>query len=407
MKSMVPREQVGFAAPTTSRHPPVSSLVQQASTTRCGFRRMSRLLCAGAVGLTLGGCQLLPGDGPKMSRASPEALAPLPYDVVNLDPTSVLPYRASTRIDKSTAHKPASVARKVSVGPGDVLKVRILEAYDGGIFPTAQKAGADLGSQNVTDAGTISVPFVGEVNVRGLNLGQIEQRILERLKGKAQEPQVIVELQSDRSNTVMVSGDVKTPGRFTVLDGTRSVADAINRAGGPASTDKLSSPQFEVVLRRSGNVALTAQYSDLLSGHDPEIQGGDEIVVRPNPRTFTVLGAVLKSGNVDIDKTELSLLEALGAAGGLNDARANKSGIYVFRLNDPKVEPNGHSTIFRLDLMQPVSLFVAQQFNIHARDVVYVTNAPLYEYDKALTSLYRTVSVYGVMKDSLPSALSY
>lgn len=57
--------------------------------------------------------------------------------------------------------------------------------------------------------------------------------------------------------------------------------------------------------------------------------------------------------------------------------------------------------------MQPVSVFVAQQFNIRARDVVYVTNAPIYEYDKALTSLYRTVSVYGVMKDSLPSALSY
>ena len=57
--------------------------------------------------------------------------------------------------------------------------------------------------------------------------------------------------------------------------------------------------------------------------------------------------------------------------------------------------------------MHPVSLFVAQQFNIRPRDVVYVTNAPIYEYDKALTSLYRTASVYGVLKDSLPSALSY
>ncbi len=387
MKSMAPREQAGF-------------------------RHMSIHLTVWATSLILGGCQLLPGDGPKMSRASPDSLAPLPYDVIDLDPTSVLPYRTTAHADRSTVDRsivdrPASAGRKVSVGPGDVLKVRILEAYDGGIFPTAQKTGADLGSQHVTDTGTISVPFVGDVNVRGLDLGQIEQRILERLKGKAQEPQVIVELLSDQSNTVMVSGDVKTPGRFSVLDGTRSVADAINRAGGPASVDNLSSPQFEVVLRRRGNVALTAQYSDLLSGRDPAIQGGDEIVVRPNPRTFTVLGAVLKSGNVAIDKTELSLLEALGAAGGLNDIRANKSGIFVFRLNDPKTEPNGHSTIFRLDLMQPVSVFVAQQFNIRARDVVYVTNAPIYEYDKALTSLYRTVSVYGVMKDSLPSALSY
>ena len=407
MTAMVPNQHTGFAVSEAERHPAIRSLLPAVATPARRFRRSAVPLIAWAMSLLLGACQLLPGDGPKMSRAVPDVQAPLPYDVIDLDPTSVLPYRTAVRPDGPSVARSASAGRKVSVQPGDVLKVRVLEPYEGGIFPTAQKAGADLGTQRVTDAGTISVPFVGAVEVRGLDLGQVEQRILERLKGRAQEPQVIVELVSDRSNTIMVSGDVKTPGRFSVLDGTRSVADAINRAGGPASSDNLSSPQFEVVLRRGGNVALTAQYSDLLAGRDPDIQGGDEIVVRPNPRTFTVLGAVQKSGNVAIDKTELSLLEALGAAGGLNDARANKSGIFVFRLNDPKVEPNGHSTIFRLDLMQPVSLFVAQQFNIRPRDVVYVTNAPIYEYDKALTSLYRTASVYGVLKDSLPSALSY
>ena len=202
------------------------------------------------MSLLLGACQLLPGDGPKMSRAVPDVQAPLPYDVIDLDPTSVLPYRTAVRPDGPSVARSASAGRKVSVQPGDVLKVRVLEPYEGGIFPTAQKAGADLGTQRVTDAGTISVPFVGAVEVRGLDLGQVEQRILERLKGRAQEPQVIVELVSDRSNTIMVSGDVKTPGRFSVLDGTRSVADAINRAGGPASSDNLSSPQFEVVLRQ-------------------------------------------------------------------------------------------------------------------------------------------------------------
>jgi polysaccharide export outer membrane protein len=49
-----------------------------------------------------------------------------------------------------------------------------------------------------------------------------------------------------------------------------------------------------------------------------------------------------------------------------------------------------------LDLYQPVSIFVAQQFGIQARDVVYVTNAPLYEYDKILSSIYRTLSIIGV-----------
>ena len=63
---------------------------------------------------------------------------------------------------------------------------------------------------------------------------QIEQRIVEQLKGKAQDPQVIVEFVADRTHTVMVSGDVKNPGRVSILEGVRSVVDAINRAGGPA-----------------------------------------------------------------------------------------------------------------------------------------------------------------------------
>ena len=65
-------------------------------------------------------------------------------------------------------------------------------------------------------------------------------------------------------------------------------------------------------MRRHGQVILTAQYSDLLAGGISPIQKNDEIVVRPNARTFTVLGAVTKSGNVEMTKPNLTLLEALG-----------------------------------------------------------------------------------------------
>ena len=55
-------------------------------------------------------------------------------------------------------------------------------------------------------------------NDDGVDLTQIEQRIADRLKGKAQDPQVIVEFVSDRTHTVMVSGDVKNPGRISILE---------------------------------------------------------------------------------------------------------------------------------------------------------------------------------------------
>jgi polysaccharide export outer membrane protein len=307
-------------------------------------------------------------------------------------------------VDRPSVTSRLSAGGHISVAPGDVLKVRIFEPYEGSIFPTIQRPGADLGTQRVADDGTINIPYVGSVAVAGLDLSQIEQRVAGQLKGKAQDPQVIVEFVADRSHTVMVSGDVKTPGRISILDGTRSVIDAINRAGGPFN---LPAAQAEVVVRRKGQVILTAQYSELLAGADIGIQKNDEIVVRPNSRVFTVLGAVQKSGNVELTKPNLTLLEALGQVGGLSDERANKTGVFVFRMGDIQNIPGARARVFRLDLGQPVSIFVAQQFGMRARDVVYVTNAPLYEYNKILSAVYRTFSVVGVGTGSVVPATSF
>ena len=356
------------------------------------------------LGLFLSGCQVVPGDGPWMGGAQASSTEALPFDVIDLTPTSVVAYRPAASVDRPSVTSKLSAGGRVAVAPGDVVKVRIFEPYEGSIFPTIQRPGADLGTQRVTDEGTINIPYVGSVAVAGLDLSQIEQRIAGQLKGKAQDPQVIVEFVSDRTHTVMVSGDVKNPGRVSVLEGTRSAVDAINRAGGPFN---LPAAQAEVVVRRQGRVILTAQYADLLAGADIGIQKNDEIVVRPNSRIFTVLGAVQKSGNVDLTKPNLTLLEALGQVGGLSDERANKTGVFVFRLGDIQNIPGARARVFRLDLGQPVSIFVAQQFGMQARDVVYVTNAPLYEYNKILSAVYRTFSVVGVGTGSVVPATSF
>lgn len=356
------------------------------------------------LGLFLSGCQVVPGDGPWMGGAQASSTEALPFDVIDLTPTSVVAYRPAASVDRPSVTSRLSAGGRVAVAPGDVVKVRIFEPYEGSIFPTIQRPGADLGTQRVTDEGTINIPYVGSVAVAGLDLSQIEQRIAGQLKGKAQDPQVIVEFVSDRTHTVMVSGDVKNPGRVSVLEGTRSAVDAINRAGGPFN---LPAAQAEVVVRRKGQVILTAQYADLLAGADIGIQKNDEIVVRPNSRIFTVLGAVQKSGNVDLTKPNLTLLEALGQVGGLSDERANKTGVFVFRLGDIQNIPGARARVFRLDLGQPVSIFVAQQFGMQARDVVYVTNAPLYEYNKILSAVYRTFSVVGVGTGSVVPATSF
>lgn len=379
------------------------------------MRVCSRLIAAARpiailISLALGACTALPGDGPWMGGAQSTSTEALPFDVIDLTPTTVVAYRQPPTPDRPTAVSgPSSAAHRLIVAPGDSLKVRIFERYGGNIFPTIQGQSADLGVQRVAEDGTIKVPVVGVVAVGGLDLGQIERKIVQQLGTKVQEPEVIVDFDSARTHSVSVSGEVKAPGRISLLDDVRTVVDAVNKAGGPAVTSATvgASNQVQVVVRRQGQVILTAQFSDLLAGADIPVQKGDDIVVRQNQRFVTVLGAVQRSRNVEMGKHNLSLLEALGEVSGLADQRANKTGVYVFRMGDIETNPTARGRVFRLDLFQPVSIFVAQQFGLQPRDVIYVTNAPLYEYDKVLTAMYRTFSVVGIARGNLPLTVTY
>jgi len=365
------------------------------------------------ISLALGACTALPGDGPWMGGAQTTSTEALPFDVIDLTPTTVVAYRQPATPDRPVSTAGAtSAAQRLTVAPGDSLKVRIFERYGGNIFPTIQGQSADLGVQRVAEDGTIKVPVVGVVAVAGLDLGQVERKIVQQLGNKVQEPEVIVDFESARTHSVSVSGEVKNPGRISMLDDIRTVVDAVNKAGGPAGGGGQmsaggTSNQVQVVVRRQGQVILTAQFSDLLAGADIPVQKGDEIVVRQNNRFVTVLGAVQRSRNVEMGKQNLTLLEALGEVSGLADQRANKTGVYVFRMGDIETNPTARGRVFRLDLFQPVSIFVAQQFGLQPRDVIYVTNAPLYEYDKVLTAMYRTFSVVGIARGNLPLTVTY
>jgi polysaccharide export outer membrane protein len=400
-----------------------------------GFRGLA-VLC---LGLVLAGCQAIPGSGPQMIGASRETTEALPFDVLDLTPVSVTPYRPVVSIDRPSTTSNLGAVGRPHVAAGDILRVRIFERYDGSIFPTVRGSDADIPLQRVTDDGTITIPFIGTVQVAGLDLEQIEQRIANQRGSRAQNPQVIVEIVADRTNTVMISGEVRLPGRFSMLEGTRTVLDVINKAGGP--TPSIAPAQLEVVVRRHDQIVHKAQYPDLLAGGDLPVQRGDEIVVRSNVKIFTVLGALrgfeqgpsgssgspgtgsqgsqttqatqerqgpnnkeqqpLKSANIEINKQGMTLLDALGAAGGLSDERADKKGVFLFRPGGPGASPAGRATIFKLDMSQPVSIFVAQEFAIQPNDVLYVSNAPLYEYNRILSALFQSAVGIRVLTGTL------
>jgi polysaccharide biosynthesis/export protein len=351
--------------------------------------RTSRIVAlALAVLLAACGDETLPSAGPDMNAVVPGNPLNLPFDIVDLSPQTIgAIVSAPTAPPISTARPARGAAPSIVVAPGDVLRVRIFEPYDGSIYAPLQKGGSEVGLLRVAENGTISVPYAGSVPVAGVGLQTVEERIVAKLTGRAYQPQVVVELAVDRSNTYAVSGEVKAPGRYSLLEGAKTLVDAISRAGGPTRSPN----QHDVLLKRRG-VDYRIPMSELLAGGDIMLQRDDTLVVTNNIKAYTALGAVLKSGNIEINRTKVSLLEALGEVGGLSDERANKTGVFIFRPQDSSAfaKAPDRPTVYRLDFAKPTSVFVAQQFAMYPRDVIYVSNSPLYEAGKVF-------SVFGLL----------
>lgn len=82
----------------------------------------------------------------------------------------------------------------------------------------------------LTDAGTISYPFLGEIHVRGLTVGQLETLIADRLRnGYLVNPRVNITIQEYRK--FFVHGEVNRPGGFSFEPGL-TLEKAVALAGG-------------------------------------------------------------------------------------------------------------------------------------------------------------------------------
>jgi len=116
-------------------------------------------------------------------------------------------------------------------------------------------------------------------------------------------------------------------------------------------------------------------------------------------KRFVAMGAVGRPGLHDLPSNNPSLLEVLGVVGGLNEAKSDASGVFVFRLNDAPAEngdgdseePHPDAEVFRLNLKNPAAMFIARQFLVHPEDAIYVTNAAVYEWQKIISPIVQVL----------------
>jgi polysaccharide export outer membrane protein len=129
-------------------------------------------------------------------------------------------------------------------------------------------------------------------------------------------------------------------------------------------------------------------------------------------RAFVALGATGAQSRVAFETQTLSAIEAIAQVGGLSNATADPTGVFVFR-NEPAEIANavlGRSDlqgdqrmVYVLDLTQPTGMFEARDFLIRDGDTVYVTEAPFVQWQRTISAVTGTVGAAGTVSSATTS----
>ncbi|MFI4890472.1 MAG: polysaccharide biosynthesis/export family protein [Steroidobacterales bacterium] len=293
-----------------------------------------------------------------------------------------------------------------AVGAGDVLEVTIWEAAPATLFGSALPPGGMAGiatshattmpEQPIDDDGTIYVPFAGRIPCAGRTLQVIEADITARLVKKANQPEVLVRLTRNLASNATVVGEVTTSTRVPLLPGNERLLDALAAAGGV----RQPLTKTTIQLTRADSVySLPLETIIRDPRQNVPLLPGDVVTALFQPYSFTALGATGKNQEVNFETQGISLAQALARSSGLIDLQSNARGVFVFRFESKDALDWPHQpvmttadglvpTVYRVDLTDPESLFLIQNFPMEDRDVLYVSNAPVTEVQKFLNLLF-------------------
>lgn len=355
----------------------------------------------------LSGCSSLPSGGPSRTNIEQPAAEPRVNGIQIVDVNNAVARQLLQRHSKQTFSDVFGNTNlgALRIGTGDAIEISIWEAPPASLFflPQADVRGVPatsrpftLPEQVVSADGMVNVPFAGQIMAAGQTVKQIEAEIVRRLKGKANQPQVFVRLIRNASSNVTVVGEVTTSMRMPLTPQGERLLDALAAAGG------VRHPVNKMTLQVTRGANSHAMPLDAII-RDPKqnvpLQAGDVVTALFQSQSFTALGATGKNEEVNFEAQGITLAQALARSGGLIDSRADAQGVFIFRFEpantlkwpmEPVITtPDGKvPVIYRVDLKDPGSFFVAQTFPIENKDLLYVSNAPVAELQKFLNVVF-------------------
>ncbi|TAN08583.1 MAG: capsular biosynthesis protein [Rhodanobacteraceae bacterium] len=319
--------------------------------------------------------------------------------IVQITPQLVESQQAATQAPTIPATLLDYRPQPYRIGPGDTLYITVWD-HPELTSPAGTQQQTVANGRLVLPDGTIYYPFIGKFKIAGMTLEQARDTLSSRLAHWIKNPQVDINVVNYASQRVVVEGALVKSGTQALTTVPLTLAQAIANAG----VDNQNANLSNVVLTR-GDQSYHLNLSGYAGKGGPAgkvyLEAGDRVLVPYNDRQKVyVMGEVTRPQAIRFKTGDITLTQALGDAGGLNEV-TSKGVIYVVR---GALSKDGRQvqqpTVYQLDAKSPAAFALADAFVVKPGDVVFASAAGVTRWNRFMSQLLPMTSALSAAASS-------
>ena len=240
------------------------------------------------------------------------------------------------------------------------------------------------GSYTIDPNGNIDVPFIGKINVEGLDINKAQDKLISVLGKYYKNPALQIEIEEYNSSKIYILGAVRNQLTINLDQKPIRLIDAAVQADyNPNSQDKLLGSKG---LLRRDNQVYKVNLNKVFQSKNPKenfyLKKDDVLFIDRNSDSIQVFGEVSKPG-IYFPNNDYSLTELLSTS-GLNKLTANAKKIFVIREDyNQFLKIN----VFELDVSNPVNLILGKRFKLLSKDIVFIPPTKLVQWNRVISLL--------------------